>query len=184
MENKYKDWIEKFGNLVDNQLGKEIKQKVLDQCVSCHQISNDKEMAKCVKEVMIQFDQEVPDKEKRHSVMEAMGNMCFHNFFAKIAEKVKEDSDGIVEIIQNINKMSGGEYFKLEGNKIYATFNQCLCQVGVKETEEPIPKIYCNCSLGWMKSLFNVLLDKPFKVELLDSIVSGGKICQFVINLE
>ena len=69
METKYNDWIERFGILVDNQLGEEIKKKVLDQCTSCQKISNDKEMAKCVKEVMIQFDQEVPDKEKRYSVM-------------------------------------------------------------------------------------------------------------------
>jgi hypothetical protein len=184
MENKYRDWIERFGTLVDNQLGEEIKKKVLVQCISCQKISNDKEMAKYVKEVMIQFDQEVPDSEKRYGVMEAMGNICFHNFFGKIAEDIKKKSDGIVELIHNINKMSGGEYFKLEDNKIYAKFNLCLCQVGVKETEEPIPKTYCNCSLGWMKGLFNTLLDKPFDVEMLDSIVSGGKSCQFVISLE
>ena len=184
MENKYKGWIEGFGSVVDEQLGKVTKQKVLDKCKSCQQISNDKEMAQCVKEVMIKFDQVVPDKEKRECVMEKLGNTCFNNFFGKIAESVKKKSDGIAEIIHNLNVSSGAEHFKLEDNKIYATFNQCLCQIGVKETEEPISKTYCSCSLGWMKSLFNTLIDKPFKVELLDSIVSGGKACQFVIKLE
>ena len=184
MDNKYEDWIERFGNLLDGQLGGETKQKVLDQCTSCKKISNDEEMAQCVKEIMDQFDQVVADKDRRHSVMETMGNICFNNFFAKIAEDVKKKSEGTAEVIQNINKMSGGEYFKLKENKVYATFNQCLCQVGVKETEEPISKTYCSCSLGWMRSLFNILLDKPFKVEMIESIVSGGKSCQFVIDLE
>ena len=182
MENKYIGWIESFGSVVDDQLGFETKQKVLDQCKSCQQISDDKEMARCVKEVMIQFDQVVSDKEKRFSVMETMGNACFNRFFVKIAGDIKKKSNGIAEIIQNLNKASGAEHFKLEDNKIYATFNQCLCQIGVKETEEPISKTYCSCSLGWMKSLFKTLLDKPFKVELLDSIVIGGNICHFVIN--
>jgi len=65
MENKYKGWIEGFGSVVGNQLGVETKQKVLDQCKMCQQISNDKDMAQCVKDVMIKFDQVVSDKEKR-----------------------------------------------------------------------------------------------------------------------
>lgn len=182
MENKYKGWIENFDRVVDDQLGEETKLKVLDQCKSCQQISDDKEMARCVKEVMNQFDRVVSDKEKRYCVMETMGNTCFNNFFSRIAEDIRKKSNGIAEIIQKLNKASGAEHFKLEDNKIYATFNQCLCQIGVRETEEPISKTYCSCSLGWMKSLFKTLLDKPFNVELLDSIVSGGNICHFVIN--
>lgn len=141
-------------------------------------------MALCVKEVMNKFDQAVPEDEKRYNVMQTMGNYCFNNFFAKTAEDVKSKSKGIGEAIQNLNSLMGGEHFKLEGNKVYSTLNQCYCQLGVKETEEPISKTYCNCSLGWMKSLFKTLLDKPVEVEILESIVSGGKACRFVINLE
>ena len=184
MENKYKGWIESFGKVVDEQLGAETKQKVLDQCTSCQKITNDKEMAQCVKDVMIKFDHIVLDKEKRYNVMEKMGNTCFNSFFAKVAEDLKKQSNGIPEIIQNLNKASGAEYFKLKDDKVYATFNKCLCQIGVKETVEPISKTYCSCSLGWMKSLFKTILDMPFKVELVDSIVGGGKTCHFVINLE
>jgi hypothetical protein len=184
MESKYKGWFEGFGSVIDDQLGVEIKQKILNQCKTCHQISNDMDMAHCVKDVMLQFDQAVPDKEKRYGVMETMGNNCFHNFFAKIAVEVKKQSNGIAEIIQKLNNLAGGEQFKLEDTKIYATFNQCLCQVGVREAKEPISKTYCSCSLGYMKSLFRILLDKPFKVELLESILSGGKNCHFFINLE
>jgi hypothetical protein len=184
MKNKYEGWIEGFGIEVGNQLGAETKQKVLDQCKSCQQISSDKEMAQCVQDIMIKFDQVVLDKEKREKVMEKLGNTCFNNFFGKIVEDLREKSNELTELIQSINNLSGGDHFKLEDNKIYATFNQCLCQVGVKETEEPISKTYCSCSLGWMKSLFNTLLDKPFKVELLESVVSGGANCRFVINLE
>ncbi|MBY9004148.1 MAG: hypothetical protein KGD73_09280 [Candidatus Lokiarchaeota archaeon] len=184
MQDKYKGWIEGFGNVVTEQIGKDTKEKVLDQCTACQAISNDKEMAICVKEVMNKFDKIVPEKERRENVMETMGNYCFSSFFEKTANEVKEKSNGLEEAIQNLNNLMGGEHFKLEDKKVYSTLNQCFCQIGVKETEEPISKTYCNCSLGWMKSLFNTLLDRSVEVMILESIVSGGEACRFVINLE
>jgi len=173
MENKYKGWIEGFGSVIDNQLGVGTKKKVLDQCKSCQQISSDREMAQCVKEVMLKFDQIVTDKEKRYGVMETMGNTCFNNFFVKIAEAVKKKSNNITEIIQNLNNLAGEEHFKLGDKKVYATFNKCLCQIGVKEVIESISKTYCSCSLGWMKNLYKTLLDKSVKVELLEKLHDG-----------
>jgi hypothetical protein len=170
--------------VVSDQLGKKTQQKILDQCNSCQQISNDKEMSQCVKEVMDKFDQVVPDKEKRYGVMESMGNYCFNNFFAKVAEDVKKKSNGIEEIIQNLNNLTGAEYYKLKDNKLHVSLNQCLCQIGVKETVEPISMTYCSCSLGWMKSMFKLLLDKYVDIEMLESVVSGGNACRFVINLD
>ena len=184
MINKYKGWIEGFGYVVADQLGKDTKENILDQCTTCQGISSDKEMAIFIKEIMNKFDEIVPEKGKRDGVMETMGTYCFSNYFAKTAEDIKKKSSGIEEIIKNLNNLVGGEHFKLKDNEIYATLNQCYCQIGVKETEEPISKTYCNCSLGWMKSLFKTLLDKSVKVEILDSIVSGGNACRFVINLE
>jgi len=182
MENKYASWIIRFGSLLDDHLGGETRQKVLDQCNMYQEISNNKDMAHCVKEVMVQFDHVVPEKEKRYGIMEEMGKMCFKKYLVKTAESVKKKSNNIVEITQNLNILTGGEYYKLKDNKVYATFNQCVCPIGVKETEKLISKTYCNCSLGWMKSLFKTLLDKSVKVELIESIISGGKTCQFVIH--
>ena len=70
MENKYKGWIEGFGQVVTDQLGKDIKEKVFGQCESCQTVSSDKEMALCVKEVMNKFDQAVPEDEKRYNVID------------------------------------------------------------------------------------------------------------------
>ena len=184
MEDKYKGWIDGFGHIVSDQLGSDTRDKILNQCQSCQTITNDKEMGLCIKEVMSTFDQVVIDQDRRRHVMETMGNYCYKNFFAKTAEDVKKMSKGIEETVQNLNKFVGGEYFKLGENKIYSTLNQCFCQIGVKEVEEPISITYCNCSLGWMKSLFQTLLDRSVDVEILESIVSGGNACRFVINLD
>jgi len=127
MEDKYADWIKRFGSVLVDQLGVETRQKVLDHCNICQEISDDKDMAYCVKEMMVQFDHVVSENEKRYSVMEKIGLLCFNTNFAKIAERVKKKSNSIVEIIQKLNTLSGGECYKLQGNKVYATFNQCYC---------------------------------------------------------
>lgn len=183
MEDKYKGWLEGFGNAVSNQLGSNIRDEIIEKCEKCESVSNDSEMAVCVKEVMERFDNIVEDESKRYNVMETLGNQCVQNFL-KVAEEVKNKSKNEDEIVKNLNEKLGAELFKLDGRKIHSTLNRCFCHWGVKETKVPISKTYCHCSLGWMKSLFKTLLDKPVEVDLIQSVITGSNSCKFVIHLE
>ena len=185
MEEKYHDWFEGFKTIVSEQLGSGTYEEVTKDCTKCKSITNDLEMAGCVKELMENFDNIVDKKEKRSGVMETMGFYCFQNHFLQRALQVKDQSKGIEEIVVNLNKIIGDEeYFKLKGNVIVAKFNKCYCHIGVQVAKEPIPETYCYCSLGWLKDLFKVLLEKDVKVNMLETIVSGGKACEFVIHLD
>ena len=64
LEEKYKGWFEGFSNVISDQLGTNIRDEILDKCESCHKVSNDSEMAVCVKEVIDRFDNIVEDKNK------------------------------------------------------------------------------------------------------------------------
>lgn len=183
MEEKYKGWFEGFSNVVSEQLGKPIRDEILDKCKNCQKVSNDSEMAVCVKEVMDRFDNTVKDENKRHNVMETLGNYCVQNML-KTAEEVKEQSESVEEIVKNLNIKFGAELFRLDGNKIHSTLNRCFCHWGVKETKEPISITYCHCSLGWMKTLFKTLLDKPVEVDLIQSVITGSDSCKFIIHLD
>jgi hypothetical protein len=185
MEKKYDDWLNGFKTIVSEQLGTETYQKVIKNCNKCKSVENDNEMAICVKDIMENFDTIVDEKEKRSKVMETMGYYCFQNHFLSRALQVKNQSRNIEEIIKNLNQIIGDEeHFKLKGNKIEANFNQCYCDVGVKVTKEPLPKTYCYCSLGWLKDLFKILIEKNVDVEMLETIVSGDDACKFVIHLD
>jgi hypothetical protein len=185
MEGKYQDWFDGFKTIISEQIGVKAYKNVMKDCSKCKSIPNDPEMASCVKEVMEHFDTVVDEKEKRKKIMEMMGYYCFQNNFLNRALQVKDQSKGIEEIIKNLNQIIGDDdYFKLEGNLIEARFNQCYCHVGVQATKEPIPKTYCYCSLGWLKDLFKVLLERNVKVDMIETIVSGGNICHFVIHLD
>lgn len=183
MEDKYKGWLEGFSNAVADQLGANIRDKILDKCEKCQKVSNDSEMAVCVKDIIDKFDNVVEDKNKRYSVMETLGNYCVQNFL-KVAEDVKKDSNSVEEIVKTLNEKLGAELFKVDKKKIHSTLNRCFCHWGVKETKEPISETYCHCSLGWMKTLFKTLLDKPVKVDLLQSVITGADSCKFIIHLE
>ncbi len=183
MEEKYRGWFEGFGNVVSEQIGQTIRDEILNKCENCQKISNDSEMAECLKEVMDKFDNIVENEHKRYSVMESLGNDCVQNFL-KVAEEVKNNSKGVEEIVKNLNDKLGAELFKLERKEIHSTLNRCFCHWGVKETKEPISITYCHCSLGWMKTLFKTLLDKPVEVDLIQSVITGSDSCKFIIHLD
>jgi len=46
-----------------------------------------------------------------------------------------------------------------------------------------VPDLWCYCSGGFTKLFFDYLLDREHKVELLESVLSGGKTCRFAIQL-
>jgi predicted hydrocarbon binding protein len=185
LDEKYKEWLNGFRTIVSEQIGKKTYEKIAKNCAKCKSVANDSEMADCVKEIMENFDNVVDNKEKRTDVMETMGYYCFQNHFLERALQVKDQSKGLEDIIKNLNQVIGDEeYFKVKGNTILAKFNQCYCHIGVQVAKEPISETYCYCSLGWLKDLFKILLEKDVKIEMLESIVSGGKSCEFIIHLD
>lgn len=183
MEEKYKVWFDGFGNAVSEQLGKNFRDEIIDKCEKCQKVSNDSEMAVCVKQVIDRFDDIVEDENKRYSVMETLGNQCVQSILPT-AKDLKENSESVEELVKNLNGKFGAELFKLEGNKIHSTLNRCFCHWGVKETKVPLSITYCHCSLGWMKTLFKTLLDKPVQVDLIQSVITGSDSCKFVIHLD
>jgi len=183
MEDKYKEWFKRFSEVIENQLGKDKKEQILSACEDYPKISSDQEMTKYVNEVMENFDSAVASNSKRKEVMEAMGNYCVKDILPA-TEKVKANSEDLDEMIDNLNELFGGEYFIIKGNKIYSELDKCFCHFGVKKTEKPISRTYCQCSLGYMKQLFSSLLDKSVKTELIQSILTGSDTCKFITYLD
>jgi predicted hydrocarbon binding protein len=183
LEEKYKDWFEGFSNAVSEKLGKRIRDEILDRCENCQKVSNDSEMAVCIKQVMERFDDTVKDESERYSIMENLGDRCVQ-YLLKDAEELKKKSNNIGEIVKNLNEKFGAELFKLVDKEIHSKLDRCFCHWGVKETKVPISITYCHCSLGWMKALFKTLLDKSIKVDLIQSVITGSDSCKFIIHLD
>ena len=112
--------------------------------------------------------------------MEKCGRECFNQH--QLAKQLKKESESAEKIISKLNR--GSVTLKMEDkNTIIAEYHMCLCHI-VKQTKKPFPTdMYCHCSVGWWKQLFESALKKPVEVELVHSIISGAKTCKFLIHI-
>jgi predicted hydrocarbon binding protein len=78
----------------------------------------------------------------------------------------------------------GGINYKLKDkNTIIGEYNKCYCSM-VKQTKKPFPtKTYCHCGVGHIKQLFESAFGKPVEVKLLESVITGGNSCKFLIRI-
>lgn len=135
------------------------------------------------------------DEETRVLVMQNCGYNC-----AKKNHKVIERgmgrrkkytiTDDFLEAEQQ-NPMKGTKLSR-GGNIIYQFYSpqtfprpmRCYCSLfrGLP-TEDTVSFTYCNCSKGFVEKYWEAILQKPVKVDLLQSAISGAKECIFTIHL-
>ena len=108
---------------------------------------------------------------------------------------------------QEILKRNMGQAGKIEGRTIIATkipksdnirewFNEtgksrkraifCHCpriRTVLDNPEKILPKHYCYCGAGFYKALWEEIIQKPVKVEILESVMNGGEVCKIAIHL-
>jgi Family of unknown function (DUF6144) len=121
--------------------------------------------------------------EKAKLVMEPCGQQCIGQSILEKARSLYNKASDIDEFIDKLNEAHiGGGKLRRENNIIHASYEQCYCG-SVSKSRTPISTVYCQCSCGWYKQLFESTLAKPVKVELVDSIIHGADKCQFIIHL-
>ena len=59
----------------------------------------------------------------------------------------------------------------------------CLCPMVEGQTAEKISPTYCLCSVGYVKEMHERTLGRPVEVELVDSVLRGGKRCKFKMTV-
>lgn len=146
--------------------------------------SNYAKKAEWIREVMARM-QNILDIELCLEIMESCGLKCCGKTTREHARKAKQESKDIQDFIQRLNKIGigGGRLQLKDKNTIVGGYDKCYCGQ-VKKTKTPFPdKTYCQCSVGWYKQLFGSALNKEVKVELIQSIISGAKTCEFIIHI-
>ena len=105
--------------------------------------------------------------DKAKAVMEGCGQQCIGQSVLDKARLLMRDACDLDEFLGKMNHahIGGGELIR-DGSVIYASYKRCYCG-SVSKTSQPISSIYCQCSCGWYKKLFETTLEKPVKVELI-----------------
>lgn len=138
--------------------------------------------AQCIQSMMNILDREV-DEKTRWKIMEACGRSCIGHSTLDKALHLQKKSKSLDDLLEQLNMARiGGGHLQKEGEIIHASYDRCYCG-SVSQTREPFSSTYCHCSCGWYRQLFETLLGKPVRVELLSSIIQGDDCCRFLIRI-
>lgn len=132
------------------------------------------------------------DENTRKKIMMANGKACLLAWYKEIGRQVKPVT---LEQFTNWikNKVKDGSY-QCEGNVIYFQYmsaaetglpsdeGACLCTL-VETKPEGLSGTYCHCSVGYVKEMHEQYLGRPVEVELIESVLRGGKRCRFKITV-
>jgi len=125
------------------------------------------------------LDENLDDKTKI-LVLENCGRSCITESMKLRAKRAKKEAKNIEDFLKNLSKV--WSHLKLKGKDIYVEYPRCYCPI-VASYKGNLPKTWCNCSRGWIKELFEQVLDKRVKVILEKSVKQGDKICRFKVVL-
>jgi len=186
------DMIKQLEICVNRVSGKETCKKVMEGKDQLKTGSSKEKIAIFVKNVMEKLDKYV-NPDDRLKIMESCGRNCaiINKNVIERAKKRRNNHKTIDEFLEAEQKkpMPGTRLERKDNNlfqyytpKVFTRPMRCYCSLlrGLPESEK-ISKTYCHCSKAFVKKFWEEVLEKPVKVELLQSVVTGDSECKFSI---
>jgi predicted hydrocarbon binding protein len=184
--------IRALEEIIDCFAGETIRKEVMEGSDEMtEQMDGSKEIADWVKGAMDRLD-ELVDEEIKIRIMENCGYKCSEMNSeaveeAKARRKKYKSLDEFLEAEQR-NPMKGTKLVR-KGDILYQFYTpkslgmRCYCSL-VNASDEKMSLTYCHCSKGFVKKLWEAIIERPVKVELIQSVVSGADECKFAVHLK
>jgi len=201
-------WLARMARGLDHLAGEDIRRQVMAGSKQLTALSRPAENVRWVKGAMERLTAAV-NEETQKEIMAG----CAHIFpEARIQELRAQyqrlgDIDKLLELMGQDRSVGEHSFYsapRRQGNIIYTTkipfnpkgyeeaesevvkrYHYCHCPL-VKEAileGEKISPTFCYCGSGWFKRLWQGILEKPVKVEMLQSVLQGDDCCTFAIHL-
>lgn len=121
------------------------------------------------------------DEPALNEILRNLGNYCGST--DNKLQKFRGDFDGYRKYL---NQSPSGDNVTYDRERGIVTVmgperNDCWCPLISLRTRTP--KVACNCSLGWHQRTWETIFGQPVKVELVESVLRGGKRCIFKIRV-
>jgi len=122
------------------------------------------------------------DEGTRLKIMERCGEACAETGDLRIARKIAEETEDIDEIVARANDEIAwcGEWVR-DGERIMAVCTSCGCPL-VRRGVVNLTGTLCLCSRGWVRAIFEALLERPVVVELEKAIGMGDDVCKYNVR--
>jgi hypothetical protein len=117
------------------------------------------------------------DQETKVKLMAACGKGCFlrHSFKTDIARDGKGDIDKLLAAMKR-----NFEVWR-EGDLVHVV-KQCFCPAARYHPVRP-HDMHCECTRATQQAIFETALERPVKVEIVESVRRGNKTCHFIAHL-
>jgi predicted hydrocarbon binding protein len=118
------------------------------------------------------------DETTRNKVFESLGRECARMFIDITGPYKGQPREFLAEIKKRWAKET--EYDEATGRiRVVDKSDRCTCAL---VDEKLTPPAFCNCTLGWQKETYAMILGQPVEAELEESVLRGGKRCVFRVH--
>lgn len=120
--------------------------------------------------------------EMKVKLMAGTGKGCFrrHSFKTDLARDGKGDLDKLIAAMKR-----NFEVWR-EGDLVHVRFGQevkqCFCPVARLHPARP-HDTHCECTRATQQAIFETALERPVKVEIVESVRRGDKTCHFIAHV-
>ncbi len=127
------------------------------------------------------------DEESRKEIVKRCGRACAEEETwgpaVAIADRISEQEQDLERVIERMNEEIAwcGDWM-LEGERITCTCEECGCPL-VKNGVVKHTGVFCYCSLGWVETVFGILLKREVHADLEKAIGFGDDVCMYAVHI-
>jgi len=176
--------------IIEQHAGEEVMKKIMEESEGITEKTDPKKKASWMKSAIERLD-ELADEETKFRIMENCGYNCARMNSKAIEQALAKRKkfktvDEFLEAEQK--KPMKGTRLVREGKTLYQYYTpqsygvRCYCEM-IAAAEGRVSPTYCHCSKGFVKKLWEDVLEKPVKVDFIQSVISGAKECKFAIHI-
>lgn len=122
------------------------------------------------------------DEPTRIKLFEGCGKGCFRRFAFKqeIASKGHGDIDKLIAAYKEIFEIWR------EGDQVHIRYGAvspgCYCPAAKIHPPKP-GDLHCECTRATHQTIFETALERPIRMEIVESVRRGGQTCHFIAHL-
>ncbi len=193
------DWDNRFSKKFVDVLGIKARNRVLECYTDISHESSREDRAKAVKCAIDLLD-DIATEDQKIEVLSG----CAHVFPPELIAKMRNvfvETNSVDDVLEAMAAAGNYPKFTREGNVLYSSkqpYNPvafakaitrkekmeayCFCPM-IKYNLDEISGTFCYCGSGWSRRLWEGILDKPVKVEIVKSLTRDDDECTFAVHL-
>lgn len=172
-------WMNRFGDSISQHAGEELSQEILVGSEGFNTFPP-KRKAEWIHQAMLRLDARVSPRMANLIMRECSCEPYTRLRNARKLLKLYKDFGLFMERLSHMRLL--GDRVETHDNLIYIYYDRCYCQ-RVSASRIPISRTFCQCSVGYVHKVFEIVMDRKVDVELNSSIINGDVECKFTVRL-